>query len=51
MLACPSGAVVFFGPEGLMVFTVGSPVAGRACDLPQSAIVTKTFQSSGGFAS
>ena len=34
-----------------MVFAMGSPVSGRACGLPQSAIVTKTFPPSGGFGS
>ena len=34
-----------------MVFAMGSPVSGRDCVLPQSAIVTKTFPPSGGFGS
>ena len=37
---CTSG---FLGPAVFMVFTTGSPVSGRDCVLPQSAIVTKTF--------
>ena len=34
-----------------MVLAMGSPVSGRDCVLPQSAIVTKTFSPSGGFGS
>ena len=36
---------------GFMVFALGSPVSGRDCVLPQSAIVTTTFPPSGGFGS
>ena len=45
------GASGFLGPAGLMVFATGSPVSGRACGLPWSSIVTKTFPPSGGFGS
>ena len=38
----------FLGPAVFMVFAMGSPVSGRDCVLPQSAIVTKTFPPSGG---
>ena len=41
----------FLGPAGLMVFAMGTAVSGRACGLPQSAIVTKPFPPSGGFGS
>ena len=41
----------FLGPTVFMVFAMGSPVPGRDCVLPQSAIVTKTFPLSGGFGS
>ena len=39
------GASGFLGPAGLMVFTMGNPVSGQACDLPQSTIITKPFPS------
>ena len=42
------GASGFVGPAGLMVFTMGAPVSGRACGLPQSTIITKPFPPSGG---
>ena len=45
---CDSG---FLGPEGFGVFAMGSPVSGRACVLPPSSIVTKTFPPFGGFGS
>ena len=45
------GASGFLGPAVFMVFAMGSPVSGRDCVLPQSAIVTKTFPPSGGFGS
>ena len=38
-------------PLGSYSFAMGSPVSGRDCVLPQSAIVTKTFPPSGGFGS
>ena len=41
----------FLGPEGFGVFAMGSPVSGRACVLPPSSIVTKTFPPFGGFGS
>ena len=41
----------FLGPTGFLVFAMGSPVSGRACGLPQPAIVTKSFPTSGGFGS
>ena len=34
-----------------MVFTMGSPVSGRGCVLPQTAIVTKTIPPTGGIGS
>ena len=43
------GVSGFLGPAGFRVFTRGSPVSGRDCVLPQSAIVMKTFPPSGGF--
>ena len=39
----------FLGPAVFLVFTMGSPVSGRDCVLPQSAIVTKAFPPPGGF--
>ena len=39
----------FLVPAVFLVFTMGSPVSGRDCVLPQSAIVTKAFPGSGGF--
>ena len=45
------GASGFLGPTGFMVFTMGTPVSGRACGLPQSTIVAKPFPPSGGFGS
>ena len=45
------GASGFLGPAVFVVFAVGSPVSGRDCVLPQSAIVTKTFPPPGGFGS
>ena len=39
----------FLGPAMFLVFTMGSPVSGRVCVLPQFAIVTKAFPPSGGF--
>ena len=45
------GASGFLGLAVFMVFAMGSPVSGRDCVLPQSAIVTKTFPPSGGFGS
>ena len=41
------GASGFLGPAVFMVFTMGSPVSGRDCVLPQSAIVTKIFPPDG----
>ena len=51
--ACPRccGASGFLGPAVFMVFAMGSPVSGRDCVLPQSAIVTNIFPPSGGFGS
>ena len=52
--ACPRWGCIasgFLGPAMFMVFAMGSPVSGRDCVLPQSAIVTKTFLLSGGFGS
>ena len=43
------GASGFFVPAVFMVFAMGSPISGRDCVLPQSAIVTKSFPPSGGF--
>ena len=43
---CASG---FLGPAVFLVFTMGSPVSGWDCVLPQSAIVTTAFPPSGGF--
>ena len=45
------GASGFLGPAVFMVFAMGSPVSGRDCVLPQSAIITKTFPPSSGFGS
>ena len=45
------GASGFLGPTVFMVFAMRSPISGRDCVLPQSAIVTKTFPPSGGFGS
>ena len=45
------GASGFLGPAVFMVFAMGSPVSGRDCVLPQSAIATKIFPPSGGFGS
>ena len=45
------GASGFLGPAVFLVFAMGSPVSGRDCVLPQSAIVMKTFPPSGGFGS
>ena len=39
----------FLGPAVFLVFMLGSPVSGRDCLLPQSAIVTFAFPPSGGF--
>ena len=39
----------FLGPAVFLVFTMGSPVSGRDCVLPQSAIVMFAFPPSGGF--
>ena len=39
----------FLGPAVFLVFTMGSPVSGRDCVLPQSAIVTFAFPPFGGF--
>ena len=41
----------FLGPAVFLVFPMGSPVSGRDCVLPQSAIVGKAFPPSAGFAS
>ena len=41
----------FLGPAVFLVFPMGSPVSGWDCVLPQSAIVTKAFPPSAGFAS
>ena len=38
----------FLGPAVFLVFTMGSPVSGRDCVLPRSAIVTTAFPPSGG---
>ena len=45
------GASGFLDPAVFLVFAMGSPVLGRDCVLPQSAIMTKTFPPSGGFGS
>ena len=45
------GVFGFLGPALFMVFAMGSPVSGRDCVLPLSAIVPKTFPPSGGFGS
>ena len=39
----------FLGPVVFLFFTMGSPVSGRDCVLPQSAIVVFAFPPSGGF--
>ena len=39
----------FLGAAVFLVFTMGSPVSGRDCVLPQSSVVTKAFPPSGGF--
>ena len=39
----------FLGPAVFLVFTMGSPVSGQDCVLPQSAIVTFAFPPFGGF--
>ena len=44
-------ASMCLGPAVFMVFTMGSPVSGRDCVLPQSSIVLKIFPPSGGFGS
>ena len=39
----------FLGPAVFLVFTMGSPVSGRDCVFPQSAIVTTAFPPASGF--
>ena len=41
----------FLGPEEFLVFAMGPPLSGRACGLPQSMFVMKTFLPSGGLGS
>ena len=52
--ACPRGgcgASGFLGPTVFMVLAMGTPVSGRDCVLPQSAIMTLPCPPSGGFGS